>query len=283
MPNENFPELLKTYRKTMGWTQAELAKRWVYSPETISAWERGKRNPGGQQIPRLARLLGITSEALTQSIDPNLGSVHTRRNQEPPAQDMIEKWTNAFETWGELENIYRDRTELNRDFSYPRMFENAQEILAVGISLNAIAMNYSRAKIINSIIENKGAYHLCFLDPKGVYCAEREREEDIPQGSLADLTQLNMQNMEVVQKQISKISPDGTEQLKLLTYDLPPRFNIYVVDDSIMTVQSYAYGRGEDTPVFVLRRQSINGLFDFYTSIARHILKQAKLIDIEKT
>jgi transcriptional regulator with XRE-family HTH domain len=283
MPHENFPELLKVYRKTMGWTQAELARRWVYSFETISAWERGKRNPNGQQIPRIAHLLGMTPEALAHSIDINFNSVRTRRNQEPPTQDMIEKWTSAFETWGELENIYRDRTELNRDFSYPRMFENAQEILAVGISLNAIAMNYSRAKIINSIIENKSAYHLCFLDPKGVYCAEREREEDIPQGSLADLTQLNMQNMEVVQKQISKISPDGTEQLQLLTYDLPPRFNIYVVDDSIMTVQSYAYGRGEDTPVFVLRRQSSNGLFDFYASVAKHILAQANPIGIEET
>jgi transcriptional regulator with XRE-family HTH domain len=282
MPLENFSDLLKTYRKAMGWTQAELARRWVYSFETISAWERGKRNPGGQQVPRIAHLLGMTPEALAHSIGINFSNTHTHRNQEPPTKDMIEKWTNSFETWGELENIYRDRTELNRDFSYPRMFENAQEILAVGISLNAIAMNYSRAKIINSIIENKSAYHLCFLDPKGVYCAEREREEDIPQGSLADLTQLNMQNMEVVQKLISKISPDGTELLQLLTYDLPPRYNIYVVDDSIMTVQSYAYGRGEDTPVFVLRRQSINGLFDFYTSIARHILKQAKLIDIEK-
>jgi transcriptional regulator with XRE-family HTH domain len=279
---ERFPEGLKAYRKAMGWTQAELAKRWVYSTETISAWERGKRNPGVHQIPRIAHLLGINPEALTQSIDPILGSMQVGRNKELLSEEMVQEWKRAYETWGEIEQIYRDRTELNRDFSYPRMFENAHDILAVGISLNAIAMNYSRVEIINSIIENKSTYRLCFLDPKGVYCAEREREEDIPQGSLSDLTQLNMQNMEVVQKQISKISPDGTELLQLQTYDLPPRFNIYVVDDSIMTVQSYAYGRGEDTPVFVLRRQSSNGLFDFYTSIAEHILAQAKLVDIEK-
>ncbi len=283
MPPESFPERLKAYRKAMGLTQAELAKRWVYSFETISSWERGKRNPSVQQIPRIAHLLGITSEALTQSIDPNLGSLRALRNQEPPTQETMQEWTSALGTWGELEHIYRDRTELNRDFSYPRMFENTHDILAVGISLNAIAMNYSRAEIINSIIGNQRTYRLCFLDPKSVYCAEREREEDIPQGSLADLTHLNILNMEIIQKQISKISPEGTKQLQLLTYDLPPRYNIYVVDDSIMTLQSYAYGRGEDTPVFVLRRQSSNGLFGFYASVAKHILARAKPIGIEET
>jgi hypothetical protein len=194
----------------------------------------------------------------------------------------VQERTSALGTWGELVQIYRDRTELTRNFSYPRMFENASEILAVGISLNAIAMNYSSTEIINSITEHQRSYLLCFLDPKGVYCTEREREEDIPQGSLADLTHLNIQNMEIIHKQLSKINPDGIEKLRLMTYDLPPRFNIYVVDDSIMTVQAYAYRRGEDTPVFVLKRQSSNGLFDFYSSIAMHILTQAKPLGIDK-
>jgi transcriptional regulator with XRE-family HTH domain len=283
MPPESFPERLKAYRKAMGWTQAELAKRWVYSFETISAWERGKRTPGVHQIPRIAHLLGVTPEALTQSIDSNLGSIHVRRNKEILTEEMMQEWKSAYETWGELEHIYRNRTELSREFSYPRLFENAHEILAVGISLNAIAMNYSSAEIINSIVENRNSYWLCFLDPKGVYCAEREREEDMPPGSLADLTHLNIQNIEIIQKQIGKINPDGTKQLQLLIYDLPPRYNIYVVDDSIMTVQAYAYSRGEDTPVFVLRRQSGNGLFDFYASVAKHILTQAKPKVIEET
>lgn len=277
---ESFPEQLKTYRRAMGWTQAELAERWSYSLEAISAWERGKRNPSGQQIPRIARLLGITPEALVHSIDTNHSRVSARRNQEQLSQEMIQGWQSAFETWGEVEHIYRNRTEFNRDFSYPRMFEGAHEILAVGISLNAIAMNYSRAKIIDSIIEDKSTYSLGFLDPEGVYCAEREREEGLSKGSLTELTLLNIHNMEAIKNQISKIDPDGTKQLQLLIYDLPPRFNIYLVDDSFMTVQSYAYDRGEDTPVFVLKRQSGNGLFDFYASVAKHILDQAKSTSI---
>ncbi len=282
MPPGSFSEQLKTYRKSMGWTQAELAKRWNYSFETISSWERGKRNPAVQEIPRIANLMGVPSESLAQDIDPSLSSVYSYRSRELLTQVTMQERMSALGTWGELIHIYRDRTELNRDFSYPRMFENASEILAVGISLNAIAMNYSRAEIINSIIDHQRRYLLCFLEPEGVYCTEREREEDIRPGSLVELTRLNIQNMEIIQKQLSKINPDGIDKLQLMTYDLLPRFNIYVVDDTVMTVQAYAYGRGEDTPVFVLKRQSGNGLFDFYLSIAKHILIQAKPLDFEK-
>src|SRR5260370_826607 len=130
MPSlESFPERLKIYRKTMGWTQEELAKQWSYSFETISAWERGKRKPNGE-------------------------------------------------------------------------------------------------KIFRSITEKKSTYNLCFLDPNGIYCAEREREEGHVQGSLSALTHLNISNMETIRKSISSIDADSSKQLQIMTYDLPPRFNI---------------------------------------------------------
>ncbi len=55
--SSDFSMLLRTYRKSMGWTQEELAQQWSYSFETISAWERGKRTPGKQETLRLAKLL----------------------------------------------------------------------------------------------------------------------------------------------------------------------------------------------------------------------------------
>ncbi len=278
MPSpESFSEKLKTYRRTMGWTQEELAKKWNYSFETISAWERGKRNPRDQQIPRIAHLLGMAPGALIQSIDMVRDGLHKDRNQESVTHELIKEWKGAFETWGELENIYHNRSEFNSDFSYPRIFEDAHDILAIGISLNAIAMNYSREKIMYSIMRNKSTYNLCFLDPKGVYCNIRENEEGYPKGSLGELTQLNIRNVEIIQNQLHKIDPNYSQQLKLMLYDLPPRYSIYVIDDMIMTMQCYAYERGEDTPIFVLRRQSSNGLFEFYASIAKHILAKSTL------
>lgn len=46
-----------------------------------------------------------------------------------------------------------------------------------------------------------------------------------------------------------------------------------------MTVQGYAYGRGEETPILVLERKTNGGLFDFYVSLVKHILEQSKNID----
>lgn len=281
-PQPSFPDRLRAYRRSQGWTQQELARKWDYSFEAISAWERGKRNPSSQEIPRIAGLLGMEPEELVQCIDAPRDRPDIRRNQDIVSDELKRTWINAFEIWGDLQHIYRNRTEFSLSFSYPRMFENAHHILAVGISLNAIALSYSREKIIKAITENKSTYTLCFLDPDGACCAQREREEGIPQGRLAELTRLNLSNMEAIYNQISKIAPDSAEQLKIMTYDLLPRYNIYVVDDVLITVQSYAYGRGEDTPTFVLRRQSEDGLFEFYASVTKHILEYAKPLNMEK-
>lgn len=65
----SFSELLKDYRVNMGWTQREMARQWKYSIDTISAWERGKRIPGIQQIPRLAELLNLHADEVAQFIN----------------------------------------------------------------------------------------------------------------------------------------------------------------------------------------------------------------------
>lgn len=58
-------------------------------------------------------------------------------------------------------------------------------------------------------------------------------------------------------------------------YDLPPRYNIFMADHSLMTTQSYGYGRGEDTPTLVLQRQVSGGLFDFYAAAVQYTLEHA--------
>ena len=274
--SESFAERLKTYRKVMGWTQEQLAKEWSYSPDAVSAWEREVRLPSGQQIPRLAKLLQIEPEEL-------LGSINTSRsktNAQKGAVSVIDatglEWKSALETWGEIQNVYRDRSKLSREFSYPRAFEEANDILVVGVSLNAIALNYSREEIIRSIIEKSSTYTLCFLDPDGAKCAERGHEEHLPDGYLESLLRFNLKNVESIRDDISKRNPDGVERLRILTYDLLPRFSIYMFDNTVMTVQSYAYGRGEDTPCFLFERHSQSGLFEFYASAAHYILDHSK-------
>jgi transcriptional regulator with XRE-family HTH domain len=273
--SEGFSDRLKNYRKVMGWTQEQLAKEWTYSTEAISAWERGVRIPGSQQLPRIANLLQIAPEELIQSLNTNRGKKNAQGTV-PVIDEEGLKWKSALETWGEIQNIYRDRSKLSRGFSYPRAFEEAHDICVIGISLNAIALSHSREEIIRSVIEKSTTYTLCFLDPDGKQYAEREREENLPTGFLASLIRFNLKNVESILNDISKRSPENVEQFKVLTYDFLPRYSIYMFDNTLMTVQSYAYGRGEDTPCFLLQRQSQSGLFEFYATAVRHIIENAK-------
>lgn len=279
---DSFPELLRTYRKSMGWTQEEIAKRWNYSFETISAWERGKRNPGNHEIPRLASLLDMEPEILTHCIDANRHKSQERVVQETEEDELKRKWTRAFDMWGEIQGIYHDRIEFSRDFSFSRLLENAGHVFAAGISLNEISINYSHEKIIQSIIENRTTYQLCFLDPYGTKCAEREQEEGFRPGFLSDLIRLNLQRVEIMYDRVSNVAPEHVNKLQVRTYSISPRFNMYIIDKAIMTVQSYTFMRGEETPLFVLNRQGPNGLFDFYVSAARYVLEHSSPVIFQK-
>lgn len=81
--------------------------------------------------------------------------------------------------------------------------------------------------------------------------------------------------MQILRRHIGRTEPERSQNLEIRTYDLTPRFNIYIVDDTLMTVQNYGYGRGGDTPTLLLKRKTRGGLFDFYASAAHYILKHS--------
>jgi Domain of unknown function (DUF5919) len=217
-------------------------------------------------------LLEINPEKLVSILTDK----HTAMGNSLPNSGTKTDWKATYETWGELQSIYRTRTEFNKNFSYPRMFENCHSILATGISLNAIAMNYDRELIKRAMVEDGCFLQLCFLDPFGKCIVEREREEQCSPGILTKLTDTNLVIINDLHNQIAKVHPEKCKLLEIRTYDMTPRFNIYIVDDTVMTVQGYAYGRGEETPTLVLMRKMRGGLFDFYTSVARHILEHSR-------
>src|SRR2546429_9067022 len=148
-----FSTLLKTYRKSMGWTQEAMSENWSYSFETISAWERGKRTPSNQEIPRLAKFLEIEPKRLADIV------VYSRKKTnssiDRPSYETRADWKASYETWGELQHIYRTRTDFNRGFSYLRMFEDAHSILATGINLSAITISNERKEIERLVLEKR--------------------------------------------------------------------------------------------------------------------------------
>jgi transcriptional regulator with XRE-family HTH domain len=123
----DFATLLKTYRKGMGWTQEEIAQKWSYSFETISAWERKKRSPGLQEIPRLAKLLEIAPQQLATSI---LADKQTAKEALGLA---VEKSENSSKLEIEIEH-----PEQRKTVSLPAINGSFEEILsqcATGITI----------------------------------------------------------------------------------------------------------------------------------------------------
>lgn len=56
-------------RKQAGREQGDVAEALGYSPSTISAWERGSREPGLRALAELARYLETSVEAFFPSAD----------------------------------------------------------------------------------------------------------------------------------------------------------------------------------------------------------------------
>src|SRR5271169_1503342 len=139
-----FSELLRTYRKSLGWTQEETSDNWSYSFETISAWERGKRTPSNQEIPRLAKFLEIDPKRLADIIVYSRRKKSSSTNKSLASYETRADWKTGYETWRERVHIYRTRTDFSRNFSYFRILENAHSMLAAGISLSAITKGDER-------------------------------------------------------------------------------------------------------------------------------------------
>ena len=60
----NIGEKICALRKERGMTQEMLADQLMISAQAISKWERGVANPDLEQIPRLAKLFGISTDEL---------------------------------------------------------------------------------------------------------------------------------------------------------------------------------------------------------------------------
>src|SRR5712692_2254617 len=72
----SFSALLRRFRKAYQYncTQAEIAEKFGYSEETIRSWELGRRFPAHDEIPRLARLMGLDADEVQYAIQIGRGN-----------------------------------------------------------------------------------------------------------------------------------------------------------------------------------------------------------------
>jgi len=123
----------------------------------------------------------------------------------------------------------------------------ASSIRACGLSLNLLCQQYAEHSL-RRLAEGGTRIQLQFLDPDGKSIREREAEENYDQGTLSDLTRINIRS---VQDRVRRLLPEeARSRLEIGTYDETIRFNIIVVDEQLAVVQPYLPAVGG---VFVLR------------------------------
>lgn len=111
---------IRDARKSLGWSQTELAKKAGVSQGAISGLESG-RNETSKELPQIAFALGKTVEYLvlgkeTDSNTSNIKSVETKNLRLVPLISFVQagSWKEAIEM-GVLEYIYSSSEILSKD------------------------------------------------------------------------------------------------------------------------------------------------------------------------
>lgn len=97
-------------REKHGLTQKELGRRLAVGQTTVSAWEKGKNEPGGESLRKLTQMFGVTAgyllgleevanEPKTYDMNfrcyfPGMGN-HTNHHCTMPLKD-VERWIEAY-------------------------------------------------------------------------------------------------------------------------------------------------------------------------------------------
>ena len=65
-----YGKTIRQSREQKGMTQEELAERLGVSRQAVSKWENGTVDPSTSNLLALAKLYGLSPEALLQNVDP---------------------------------------------------------------------------------------------------------------------------------------------------------------------------------------------------------------------
>lgn len=170
--------------------------------------------------------------------------------------------------------VFESRTSFDNCIGVQRIFSQASEIKAMGISLSSIALNWGRNDFIRLIKNSKSQTMLLFLNPKCDATKKREIDEALPQGTISQVTQTNLN----IINQIIKELGDDSCKLIFRLYDKTPYINMYIIDNKIIILQHYLSGlRGQETPVFVIRDEgNETGLFNSYNLLFKKTWEEAK-------
>lgn len=139
--NNNVSEQIKNLRIEKGWTQAELGEKLGYSPQTISAWERGQNQPDIQALTALANVFQVTSDVL-------LG-IEEKLQVTPPTLSEIEKRVTL--TPNEIKPKAQNSLPSTQQTDYATVTDSYEKNCGASIALKILLFVYC-GTIVESIL-----------------------------------------------------------------------------------------------------------------------------------
>ncbi|WP_246835329.1 DUF5919 domain-containing protein [Micromonospora sp. MH33] len=163
-----------------------------------------------------------------------------------------------------LTAVYPSRSQLSAHLPPDQLLDGAQDIRAVGLSLNMLCQGYADRRW-QALLANGARVRCLFLNPAGSAIQAREVEEGFPAGQLSALTKLNIETLLRVR---DRLPADLQDSMNLATYDETLRFNIVLVDDLCVAQPYLADSRGIDSPAFVIGRDEAGtGLYPVFEQV----------------
>ncbi|MBB5870588.1 hypothetical protein F4553_003967 [Allocatelliglobosispora scoriae] len=246
-------EQVSQARQRLGLSRPDFAERlepligWLPSPEVIESWETAVVPPGDVLM---AANLAMHGSVPVQS---------SRHETDLIGQAMADRFA-------DVTAVFATRSEFVSAMPPHRLFDQATEIRAAGLSLNILCQNYTDSRL-RDLVQGGTRLKFLFLDPAGTAIAQREQEEGYPPGHLSSLTELNIQT--VMYRVRDRLPVDLRPNVEIATYDETVRFNIIMIDSDVAVVQPYLpEARGIDSPTLVLnRRSSVAGLYPMFEQV----------------
>jgi hypothetical protein len=227
------------------------------------------------RIDNLVAALGPACNQIRRDLSSsNADSVSVARNQ----YDLLLHKYPSRRTLRYLDAacIFNNRTMFDSCVGYPQLFVGATRIRALGISLNAITISWGIKNLVR-LVERGCDISLLFLDPSGKASRLREDMENLPVGTIANVTKTNLAIVRSARNTVIA----NADLLKYRVYEATPSLNMYAIDDSLVIFQHYLAGtRGQECPVFVARNEDKqDALYETYSEAFDRIWQSATLIE----
>lgn len=139
---------IRERRKTLGYSQEDLARRLKVTKGTISQWEQGRTTPSGENLYNLARAFGVSARWVLQGGDQSAGAGSVEPSVEPisfRAKLVPEiSWVSAG-AWSEVCHIESDPDALNW---YPCPVSASDSTFVLRVVGESMAPEYPPGRII---------------------------------------------------------------------------------------------------------------------------------------